>query len=142
MTLGKFKYVYSFDNVNYKGNFNARSQARRAAVAELEEAGQEGASFYIGKITNAPCPPVNGGIFLEEMKIAAEGHEYGGEYAEGWLDDVTPEELAQLETLLTEAFRTWAKKHNHLPTWQGVTQKDKYRYINKRVVLITRGVRE
>ena len=141
MTLGKFKYVYSFDNVNYKGNFNARSQAKRAAVAELEEAGQDGVSFYVGKITNAPCPPVNAVFVLQVLSETAEEPEYGGEYSEGWLDDVTPEEAAQLETLLTETFTKWARKFGHLPTWQGVTQKDKYRYINKRVVLIARDDR-
>ena len=138
MTLGNFKYVYSFDDVNYKGNFNARSQARREALAEIEAAGEKDATFYVGKLTNAPCPIVSGAAFLEDMQMSATFYEYGGEYAEGWLDDVTPEELAQLETLLTETFTKWARKYGHLPTWQGVTQKDKYRYINKRIVLIAR----
>lgn len=142
MTLGNFKYVYSFDDVNYKGNFNTRSQARREALAEIEAAGEKDATFYVAKLTNAPCPIVSGNAFLEDMQMSATVYEYGGEYAEGWLDDVTPEELAQLETMLTETFTKWAKKYGHLPTWQGVTQKDRYRYINKRVVLIAREAKK
>ena len=140
MTLGNFKYVYSFDGVNYKGNFNARSQARREALAEIVAAGEKDTTFFVGKITNAPCPTIPANFVLQILSEVAEGPEYGGEYSEGWLDDVTPEEAAQLEIMLTATFRAWAKKHGHLPTWQGVTQKDRYRYTNKHVVLLSREV--
>lgn len=46
MTLGNFKYAYSFDGINYKGNFNARSQARREALAEIEAAGEKDTTFF------------------------------------------------------------------------------------------------
>lgn len=141
MTLGNFKYAYSFDGINYKGNFNARSQARREALAEIVAAGEKDTTFFVGKITNAPCPTICGGAIIEDMQAAAECYEHGGEYAEGWLADVTPEEVALLENALTATFKNWARKHGHLPTWQGVTQKDRYRYTNKHVVLIARDDR-
>lgn len=138
MTLGKHKYAYSFDDVEYKGYFNARSQARRAAIEEMQEAGQADGVFYIGKLTSAPCPPIYAACVIEDLQNTAETPDYGGEYAEGWLDDVTLEEQEQLTALLTETFEKWARKHGHLPTWQGLTQKDKYAYTKGRVVLISK----
>lgn len=138
MTLGNFKYAYSFDNENYKGGFNARSQARREAIAEILEGGESSGTFYVGKITTAPCPGVDADRVIEDLQNTASDADYGGEYAEGWLEGVTPEESKLLGEMLTAAFEKWAQKCGHLPTWQGVRAIDKYRYMNGKVVLLER----
>lgn len=138
MTLGNFKYVYSFDDVDYKGNFNARSQAKREAIAQLKAGGESSGTFYVGKITTAPCPSISAEIVIEDLQATAKMAEFGGEFAEGWLEDVAPVDKAALTVMLSTTFEKWAQKYEYLPTWQGVRAKDKYRYINGKVVLLER----
>lgn len=142
MTLGKREYAYSFDNENYEGCFSIPTRAYKEALAELKADGKTDATFYVGLFANGPCPPVDVDVLLENLQQTAEGSHYGGEYAEGWLDDVSKEHQEELESQLTAVFYKWMNKHGYLPTWRKLIAVDTYRVVNGHPVLIEKGIQQ
>jgi hypothetical protein len=88
--------------------FETREAALRDAMQMAEEEGGE--TIYIGRIQEY-VPQVNSyaGNMLEYVQEDA--YEEGGEYAETYLNDVTPEDEADLGQMLQAAFNSWLEKH-------------------------------
>lgn len=64
--------------------------------------------FYVGQLEKVGFPDETD-ILLEN--IAERVYDQGGEYAEGYLDDVTDEHKKELQELIY----SWAKQHDYLP---------------------------
>ena len=135
------KYMYSFDGENYKGCFSIPSRAFKEAQAELKAAGETDGVFFVGLFKNGVPPAISANVVIEDLQQTAADSEYGGEYAEGWLDDVTEAHKAELYVLLTTAFVKWMLKHGYNPTWCRFIACDVYKLINGKPVLIEKGIR-
>lgn len=66
------------------------------------------------------CPTfgINTGYLLES--IQEDAYSEGGEFSEGYLDDVTTEQEAELEAQLNAVFSAWSDKYNHQPNFYSV----------------------
>ena len=66
------------------------------------------------------CPTfgINTGYLLES--IQEDAYSEGGEFSEGYLDDVTNEQEAELEAQLNAVFSAWSDKYNHHPNFYNV----------------------
>ena len=144
MTLGQRTYGYNLkdaDSENFKGEFTVPARAVKEAAAELKADGIKNATFYVGLFHNGPCPTFDASVLIESLQIQAQGWEYGGEYAEGWLDDVTNEDLCELENLLDKVFKKWMHQHGYNPTWRQLIAVAAYQLIDGKPVLIEKGIK-
>lgn len=144
MTLGQRTYGYNLkdaDSENFKGEFTVPARAVKEAAAELKADGIKNATFYVGLFHNGPCPSVDVDVLLEELQTTATDWEYGGEYAEGWLDDVTKEDRDELETLVDKVFKKWMHQHGYNPTWSQLIAVDVYQLVDGKPVLIEKGIK-
>ena len=66
------------------------------------------------------CPTF--GIDTESIleSIQEDAYSEGGEFSEGYLDDVTTEQEAELEAQLNAVFSAWSDKYNHHPNFYNV----------------------
>lgn len=144
MTLGQRTYGYNLkdaDSENFKGEFTVPTRAVKEAAAELKADGIKNATFYVGLFHNGPCPYVRASGLIEDLQIQAEESDYGGEYAEGWLDDITKEDLYELENSLDKVFKKWMHQRGYNPTWRQLIDVDVYQLVDGKPVLIEKGIK-
>lgn len=144
MTLGQRTYSYNLKDANsenFEGFFTVPTRAVKEAVAELKADGIKDATFYVGLFHNGPCPYVDVDVLIEDLQEQATGWDYGGEYAEGWLDDVTKEDRDELENSLDKVFKKWMHQHGYNPTWHELKAVDVYQLVDGKPVLIEKGIK-
>lgn len=136
MTIGHREFAYKIGDGDWHGEFCTAIKAKREAIAEIQASGKSNTTFCVGCLECGAWPDVSAEIVIEDLQLNAEGSDFGGEYAEGWLEDVTPEHKAELESILTRTFKKWMLKYGYLPNWQAVNKFDNYRYLNGNVIFL------
>jgi hypothetical protein len=106
-------YAYSFDGENYTGSFESREAAAAEAFAENPDA----ARIRTGRCATPARTPRAYELIEQIGEDATEG---SGEWAEGYLDDVSKEAEAELQAELQEVWDRWEAKHHLAPTWYNI----------------------
>ena len=66
------------------------------------------------------CPSFGIDVSSVLEGIQEDAYSEGGEFSEGYLDDVTKEQEEDLEQKLNEVFSAWIDKYNHHPNFYNV----------------------
>ena len=74
-------------------------------------------SFAVAQIFS-PSFGIDACSVLESIQENA--YSEGGEFSDGYLDDVTKEQEEELERKLNEVFSAWSDKYNHHPNFYSV----------------------
>ena len=81
-------------------------------------------SFAVAQIFS-PSFGIDAGSVLESIQENA--YSEGGEFSDGYLDDVTKEQEEELEQKLNEVFAEWLTKYNHQPAFYYIDNIEKVR---------------
>jgi hypothetical protein len=103
------RFAWSFDEEHYHGEEASREAALAAAMEEADD--REGC--WTGRIVPIPVETLlpSGYRIVEEMAEAA----YDEHGIDDWLDDVTKEQEAELETAVRGVAKAWLEKHKNWP---------------------------
>lgn len=122
-------WAYSFDNQYYTGNMETRALAIRAAAEEAQatldarrrnwknpDIPGRRVRVYVGECKfHKPCFSAYCDI-IENLEEQAADSDFG-EYADGWLDGATSEQVQELEDAVDAIINEWLKKYNLEPTF-------------------------
>lgn len=70
--------------------------------------------FYIGK-SRGYIPEIDAYRVIEDQQMMA--YDECGEVSNGWLDDVTNEEMKSLQKILSIAFKSWLELNHRFPSF-------------------------
>lgn len=100
----------------------SKEEAIKLARKEATEEGRK--TFKIGIVEDVD----NFGIDVDSVieNIQETMYDEMGEVAEDYLDDVTTEQLSELEEQLNDVFYAWQERYNHKPTF--------YRVVNEEIL--------
>lgn len=100
--------------------YDSREEAIKEGRKEAIE--YEKNNFKVGIIEDVP----NFGIDVDKVIEDIQNTMYGeiGEVAEDYLNDVTIEDLFELEEQLNEVFYKWQEKNNYKPTFYRVVSEE------------------
>jgi hypothetical protein len=97
------KWAISQDEEHYQGDFFTKDQA----VAEAE-ALWPGEDYFVAQCADVDIQ-VSGEGVIDQAR--ADACDEAGEHAESWLDSVTPQQVDELTSTLTDAFERWEGRH-------------------------------
>jgi hypothetical protein len=104
------EWSYSTDEERYHDPEPSRLAILKHALAEVEAADDGASQFWIGRNVRFTGKG-DAGVIIDGLKEQA--FDECGEFAETYLEDVTPAEEAELETLVTD----WAKRVDRSNFW-------------------------
>lgn len=116
-------YVWSFDEENFGGSFATREDA----IAEGAAYAKPGQPYWIGQRSDRSIAAVtpSGGSLIEDMHTRV--CDEIGESGEDWLDDVTAEEIEDLEESVQAAIVDWAGRRSIRDSYYAVVDVQEYR---------------
>ena len=111
----KGKYVWSYqDDCFMSDEYDTRESALAAALFDRRDAPcpPEDKAIYIGVIGEKWKPEIDGEAIIDMIRYNA-FDECGAEIvdSDGYLENVTKEQIDELTEELTAAFNRWAEKH-------------------------------
>lgn len=123
------EFAYSFDNETYGSTYNSVEEALRDAAYELEHMSNTDKpdQIFVGECQVYKPSLLTCGYDVIEA-IQCDAHEEGGEYAEGYLDDATKEQVEELENDLDDVFQKWVEKYKLQPNFYTVSVYKTYTY--------------
>jgi hypothetical protein len=106
---GVERYSYSTDEEHWFGEFLSRE------VALAHGRDETGGSVWTGRLSAIPTSHVtpSASCLIETMQERA--YDIAGAVSDDWLDDVTPEQEAELDRRLEELIEQWLRAHNNFP---------------------------
>ncbi|MFS2027110.1 hypothetical protein [Massilia sp. CT11-137] len=104
------EWSYSTDEERYHDPEPSRLAILQHALAEVEAADDGASQFWIGRNVRFTGKG-NAGVIIDGLKEQA--YDECGEFAETYLEDVTPAEEAELESLVTD----WARRVDRSNFW-------------------------
>lgn len=123
----KGKYVYGFsDDCFTSGKYDTPWEALAAAQKEVRESQSQEThnKVYIGIAGKKWKPEIDGERIVDMLQDDA--YDFGGEFAENYLQGVTTEGINELTNVLTKAFGAWAAKHGYKPDFYPVGNVQEY----------------
>ena len=122
--MSEYKYAFNKDNL-YTGECDSIEMALAEArqEAELYPDGDKPCIVYIGRYK--PFEPMIDADGVIEV-LQREAYDAADDAAEGYLDDLTREEVESLGEHLTKAFRRWEKHHGCEPDFGEVYHIKRY----------------
>jgi Arc/MetJ-type ribon-helix-helix transcriptional regulator len=116
-------FAYSFDRVSFKGRFDSRLEALRAAERALQESDDTPAdAIYVARRVGIdPQTSGHADAVLADMRrrmVAADGDP-------NWLRFVNDQQHAELDEALRRTLESWLAKHNLLPA------EEKFEHISE-----------
>lgn len=103
------KYAYSYNEYDYYGTFNSFEEACADAIKE----GYKG-DIFIGETTQNFQPYINPREIIESIQESAYDD---SEYSDDYLENITPQQLDELDEEINFVISKWIKRHNFEPTW-------------------------
>lgn len=136
-------WAYSFDNQYYTGKMETRDLAIKAAAKEAQaildarrrnwnnpDIPGRRVKVYVGECEfHKPCFSAYCDI-IENLEGQAAGRDFG-EYADGWLDGVTSEQVRELENAVDAVVNEWLKKNNLEPSFYLVREYEEVEVVTK-----------
>lgn len=132
------KVAYSMDGENYSNWYDTTAEALEDARKEIEymiDSREEGYKVvlpervFVGECEIYHPSLLSCGYDVIES-IQQDAADEGGEWAEGYLDDVTTEQREELEERLDVVFNAWLEKYNLYPNFYSIPAYDTYKYID------------
>lgn len=126
------KFSYSFDEERYGFLYDSIEETLKDAIEEIEALRKCNASDIPEKIFVGECriyePTLlnSGDDVIEAIKLQAS--DAGGEWADDYLDDVTKEQVEELEKNLDDVFQKWIDKYKFQPNFYTVSTYKAYTY--------------
>ena len=111
--MSENKWCYSTDKENYTGIFDTKEEAIKEG--KIDAIDRDKKHFYIAKAIKDFTPCIDTDFIIE--LIQEDAYNNGGEWAEDYLDDISKEQLAELDKKLNDVLSDWLNKHNLKPTW-------------------------
>lgn len=119
------RYAYSIDRGETFGDKSCPSRKRAYDWAKIDFPDAKDEDIFTGALIKY-YPKINIRAVVKQLQEdAVKPPEPGGrggcgEYAKGWLGDLSEEELQSLQIHLEKALRFWLKKHQHEPKFYRV----------------------
>lgn len=108
--LPQTRYAYSLDEERYHGNFASEADAFFEVTTE-----HPGCRFWIGECV-PPTQPEDYWHTEDWLEHVSCQDSYSTEWSEGW-DHSTPEQRAELESLIRPVLAEWLDRHGLRPTF-------------------------
>lgn len=131
-------YSWSENSETYHGEFYTEQEAINEAIEDMKKLFCDEFEFYIGVCEKPVNPTINVDNVIDDI-IDSFGSEYG-DFADGYLMDVSKSELEELENALNATLLEWAKKHKHMPEFFTVEEYNAYRYKDGKYEKVGRNV--
>ncbi len=123
-------YGYSFDKETYEGAFSTEREAIEDAVAIIKSFDeiQKNDLLHIGIGEMVEFSVKDGLVDAESVidKIRQYAIAGGNDFAEDYLDNVSDDQLKDLEKVLNSALIDWLAENNLQPTWYNVEKSKTY----------------
>lgn len=107
------KWCYSLNEEDFTGGLcskeDAISEGREYAIDDDKP------YFYIGKAISDFTPSIDIDCIIEN--IQEDAYQNGGEWAEGYLEDITKEQANELDEKLNDVLSNWIDKYNIKANW-------------------------
>jgi predicted transcriptional regulator len=127
-TFTQNKVAYSFDGESYGCDYDNTAEAFVDIYAEIEGEKNIPPKVYIGEC-NFFRPSLSGSGWDPIEAVIEQADDEGfGEWDDGYLDDVTPEQRDELAEELDAVFQKWIEKHNLESSFYSVNAFDIYTY--------------
>jgi hypothetical protein len=108
------QYVYSLNGENWTGTFAGRDAALAAAIQKCSGASDPPGTVFVAEIPAGEALANElGRSLVQEMKTRAASQGIGG--ATRYLRNVSPSQLAELDTGLEKLVVAWLQKNSLLP---------------------------
>lgn len=123
------KVAYSFDGECYGCSYDNTAEAFVDIYSEIEGMKDIPPKVYIGEC-NFFKPSLSGSGWDPIEAVICQADDEGfGEWDDGYLDDVTPEQRDELAEKLDVVFQEWIQKHDFEAGFYSVNAFDIYTYI-------------
>lgn len=127
-TFTENKVAYSFDGECYGCTYDNTAEAFVDIYSEIQDKKEIPPKVYIGQCDFFKPSLSGSGWDPIEAVIENADDEGFGEWDDGYLDDVTPEQLDELAEELDTVFQKWIEKHNFEAGFYSVPSFDIYTY--------------
>jgi hypothetical protein len=132
-------FAYSFDRDTYHGAFPTRQAALDAALKALRDRSDQPEGIFVGQwIEPNPCADGHADRLIECMR----DRWLSSPEAQAYLDDVTEQQAADLDTQIDHTIRAWLNKHGLFPKAVKVRAVSEHPVPNVNHVAVTKGERE
>lgn len=116
------KWCYSFNGENFEGDFETKERAIEEAIFYYKDDERDEDFIWVGQ-TKSVSTSVNVDGILEYL--AEEAYDQAGEYAEGYLDNVTVGDQRMLESRMNEVLMSWMNEFKYEPRFFTVINSEK-----------------
>lgn len=125
------KFSYSFDEERYGFLYDSIEEALKDAIAEIEALRKYNVDIpekiFVGECQIYEPTLLDSGDDIIEM-IKLQASDAGGEWGDYYLDDVTKEQVEELEKNLNDVFQKWIDKYKFQPNFYTVSTYKAYTY--------------
>lgn len=116
------RYAFSLNGSDWTGEFNARKDARAAAMIEAHRQAETPGVVYVGKIVPAEAQASrHADVIVHEMSARAERAGVSG-----YLDSIKTDQLRDLDQALTKTISDWLDRNKLRPTQFSVQAISEY----------------
>ena len=118
----EYSWSWKADSDNYSSPYDTIEECLEQARLEYE--GNVRKTIYIGIVEESFDSGVDTDSVIE--KIQNDAYSEYGEVAEEYLEDITKEQLNELDTVLNEAYSKWKEKHNIKTSFYNIIEIKEY----------------
>lgn len=120
------KYVYrtSIDDMFLSELFDTKKEAIDHAVRVIRESGDSPDTFEVGVVHEQWKPEIDGNFVIEHL--ADQAYDECDDGADGYLENLSEDEISELGEMLTQTYHKWEKKHHVEPNFYVVENVEKY----------------
>jgi hypothetical protein len=118
-------YSFSLDRQVWTGRFSSRKQAAEAAIAHAIQQATPPETVYVGQRVDPDLRAYGHAQALVDT-IRRRVREDNGDTAEGFLAQVSPKQIADLDRALEATIIDWLKRHDLDPKWARIEAVGEY----------------
>ncbi len=108
------RYAYSLNGENYTGTFSTREEALRAGLEDARESMLQPQSVFVGRRVD-PDPHASGHARTVLREMAWQAHDEVGGPAAQYLNQLTDDQIRELDRDLEKVILEWQRRNELLP---------------------------